>query len=386
MKTVLFCCYGLGIGGIEKCLVNLINAMPEEDFAVDLLLMNPKYSFLPSIQRAVTQLESFCYVMNTTDTYREIRERGGVTRNLVKTARYVLFRLAVKLGLRSWRTFSPMRKRYDIAVAYSQNDYSPYYVIDKVTADRKIMWYHNGAYEKSGHAYKRDQSYYSRFDYIVAVSQDCKKMLMEKFDFAAQKAVVLKNFYDVDDIKTKALEPLPRDFNSDFINIVTVGRLTREKGADMALAACRHLVSCGRKVRWYWIGDGNQRKKIEKEIEKDHLQETFFLMGDQANPYPYMGAADIYVQPSYYEAYSTTVCEARALGKIIVATDVGGMREQIKSMENGIIAPVDAKAISIAICRLLDDVRLHERIREAAQGNAFDPIRNMEEYKEKILK
>ena len=211
-------------------------------------------------------------------------------------------------------------------------------------------------------------------------------MLMEKFDFAAQKAVVLKNFYDVDDIKTKALEPLPRDFNSDFINIVTVGRLTREKGADMALAACRHLVSCGRKVRWYWIGDGNQRKKIEKEIEKDHLQETFFLMGDQANPYPYMGAADIYVQPSYYEAYSTTVCEARALGKIIVATDVGGMREQIKSMENGIIAPVDAKAISIAICRLLDDVRLHERIREAAQGNAFDPIRNMEEYKEKILK
>lgn len=62
------------------------------------------------------------------------------------------------------------------------------------------------------------------------------------------------------------------------------------------------------------------------------------------------------------------------------------MREQIKSMENGIIAPVDAKAISIAICRLLDDVRLHERIREAAQGNAFDPIRNMEEYKEKILK
>ncbi len=67
MKTVLFCCYGLGIGGIEKCLVNLINAMPEEDFAVDLLLMNPKYSFLPSIQRAVTQLDSFCYVMNTTD-------------------------------------------------------------------------------------------------------------------------------------------------------------------------------------------------------------------------------------------------------------------------------------------------------------------------------
>lgn len=386
MRTVLFCCYGLGIGGIEKCLVNLINAMPEEDFAVDLLLMNPKYSFFPSIQRAVTQLDSFCYVMNTTDTYREIRERGGVTRNIAKTARYVLFRLAVKLGLRSWRTFSPIRKRYDIAVAYSQNDYSPYYVIDKVTADRKIMWYHNGAYEKSGHAYKRDQSYYSRFDYIVAVSQDCKKMLMEKFNFAAQKAVVLKNFYDVDDIKTKALEPLPRDFNSDFINIVTVGRLTREKGADMALAACRHLVSCGRKVRWYWIGDGNQRKKIEKEIEKDHLQEAFFLMGDQANPYPYMGAADIYVQPSYYEAYSTTVCEARVLGKIIVATDVGGMREQIKSMENGIIAPVDAKAISIAICRLLDDVGLHERIREAAQGNVFDPIRNMEEYKEKILK
>ena len=41
-KSLLFVCYGLGIGGIEKCLVNLINALPEACYDVDLLVMNPE--------------------------------------------------------------------------------------------------------------------------------------------------------------------------------------------------------------------------------------------------------------------------------------------------------------------------------------------------------
>ena len=123
---------------------------------------------------------------------------------------------------------------------------------------------------------------------------------------------------------------------------------------------------------------------IEKEIAASHLQETFILMGNKANPYPYMGAADIYVQPSYYEAYSTTVFEAKALGKVIVATDVGGMRDQIETKKNGIIVPVNAVAISDAICMLLNDDKLYGQIRSAVQQTTFDPESNMEAYRKSV--
>ena len=86
------------------------------------------------------------------------------------------------------------------------------------------------------------------------------------------------NFYDIDDIRSKAQESLDVVFSSDFVNIVTVARLTEEKGADIALAACKNLIDCGKKIRWYWIGDGNRSGNIEKEIAASHLQETFIIM------------------------------------------------------------------------------------------------------------
>ena len=67
-KKLLFVCYGLGIGGIETCLVNLLNALPESKFRIDVLLMNPEYESKQKIKTSVRYLDSFRYVMNTTDT------------------------------------------------------------------------------------------------------------------------------------------------------------------------------------------------------------------------------------------------------------------------------------------------------------------------------
>ena len=104
----------------------------------------------------------------------------------------------------AWKTFRPLEKEYDIAIAYSQNDYSPYYVIDKVKAARKVLWYHNGAYEKTVKAYERDKKYYPQFDYIVAVSTDCAKVLDEMFCFESGKLIVLRNICDIESIVNQA--------------------------------------------------------------------------------------------------------------------------------------------------------------------------------------
>lgn len=358
-KKMLFVCYGLGIGGIETCLVNLLNALPESRFQIDVLLMNPEYESKERIRTSVRYLDAFRYVMNTTDTMKQIKEHGGILKCPGKFLSYCCFRMAVKLQLNAWKTFKILPDHYDIAVAYSQNDYSPYYVIDKVEADRKVMWYHNGAYEKTGKKYERDKQYYEKFDFIVAVSSDCKRVLQTKFEFPEGKLVVLRNICDVSAVREKADMFIPESFDDNNLHLVTVGRMTKEKGPDIAVEVCKKLCDRGMPVKWHWVGDGNQREAIEQKVQEYGLQKRFIFEGNQVNPYPYIKSADVYVQPSYYEAYSTTVTEAKVLRKLIVVTDVGGMRDQLIDGKIAKIVPVSGEQIENAILFLLKEAKMH---------------------------
>ncbi|MBQ2687757.1 MAG: glycosyltransferase [Clostridia bacterium] len=383
---LLFVCYGLGIGGIEKCLLNLINSLPEDNYSVDCLLMNSQYSILKSqIKRKVNFLDDFKYVMNTENTFNDIQNHGGVFRNFTKFISYCIYRLCVKLGISPWKTFKPLPGKYDVAIAYSHHDYSPRYVIDKVTADRKVLWYHNGAYEKTGKEYNRDKNYFSKFNYVVAVSSDCAKVLESKFSFSNNKLIILRNICDVENILIKSKEFTPAGFDDTAIDIVTVGRLTSEKGADLAVRACSKLCSKGYKLRWHWIGDGNQTSRIRQMIEEFEVQDCFFLEGNQNNPYPFINCCDIYVQTSYYEAYSTTITEAKVLCKPIVTTDVGGMRDQIENGVNGLIVDIDADEIANAVSSLLDNMeKKNSFISELENGRKYF-ANSLEEYERTVF-
>lgn len=385
-KSILFVCYGLGIGGIEKCLVNFINALPSDKFNIDVLLMNPEYDMKSQIINEVNYLDSFKYVMNTTDTMTYLNEHGGILKNLGKFISYCIFRINVKFGVRKvWKVFKPIKKKYDIAIAYSQNDYSPYYVIDKIIASRKVLWYHNGAYEKDGSNFKIDRIYYDRFDYIVAVSKDCAKVLEKKFSFNHCKLIVLKNICDIEDILKKSSEFIPETYKSEGIHITTVGRLTSEKGSDIAIQTCKDLINRGYNVYWHWVGDGNRKEATLKLISEYGITGRFILEGNQNNPYPYIKNTTIYVQPSYYEAYSTTITEAKVLEKPIVTTDVGGMRDQIKSGFNGLIAPIDSNELSSAIAEILDNKSIMKDFSDRLKEEDYSNERSLRAYYDTVL-
>lgn len=384
-KKILFVCYGLGIGGIEKCLVNLLNVLPESRYSVDVLLMNPEYAMKPQVKRDVHYLATFRYVLNIEDTVSEIKKRGGFLRNPRLLLKYIVFRLRIKLGFPAWTVFRPLPGHYDIAVAYSQNGFAPYYVVDKVQADRKILWYHNGAYERTGREYERDKDYYNRFDHIVAVSSDCAEVLRGRFGFDDKKLLILPNICDAERIREDARAFVPPTYTGGQFHIATVGRLTSEKGADLALQACRQLCQEGKDLCWHWIGDGNQASVLQEKIRHYGLQQQFLLEGNQTNPYPFILHADLYVQPSYYEAYSTTITEARVLCKPIVTTDVGGMRDQLLDGKTGLIVPIDVKAIADAIRTLMDNEPLRERFSAGLRGESYDPADALAAYEKTVF-
>lgn len=384
-KNLLFVCYGLGIGGIEKCLVNLLNALPEEKYDVDLLVMNPEYAMAGQIRRSVNRLDPFVYTLNTEITMQEMGNHGGLWKNRQKLLPYFDHRVRIKLGLPLWTTFREIEKNYDVAIAYSQNGLAPYYVIDKTRAKRKVLWYHNGAYTQVGKQYKLDRQYYPRFDHVVAVSRDCARVLLEKFPMLEEKLLVLRNFCDSEDIRQKSQAFQPESFQKPGTHIVTVGRLSREKGADLALAACRQLLDEGRNVVWHWVGDGPIGPEIKKLRAQYGLQDAFFLEGNQDNPYPFIASADIYVQPSLYEAYSTTVTEAKILQKPMVVTDVGGMRDQLEDGVTGCIVPIDADAIAKAIQHLLDHGEVPQAMKRELEKERYQQETVLDQYEQTVF-
>ncbi len=384
-KSILFVCYGLGIGGIEKSLVNLLNILPEERYDVEVLLMNPEYLMVPQVKSSVQFLDSFDYILSTDSTVAEIKKRGGFHKHLDKLFPYFCHRLRILLRLPLWVKYKPLEKAYDIAVAYSQNGEAPYYVIDKVTARKKVLWYHNGSYEKTGELYRLDQQYYPQYDNIVAVSNDCARVLEKAFPEIRERLLVLRNFCDTENIRQRATAFVPESYAGEATHIVTIGRMELEKGAELALEACRILTAEGKNICWHWVGSGNQAEPIRKKAEELGLTGNFLLEGNQENPYPFLAQADIYVQPSFYEAYSTTVTEARVLFKPIVATEVGGMHDQLTDKVSGLIVPIDAQAIAGGVRMLLDDPALGRAFTEVLKQEEFQADTVLKEYERTVF-
>ena len=94
------------------------------------------------------------------------------------------------------------------------------------------------------------------------------------------------------------------------------------------------------------------------------MEDTVIILGKKENPYPYIKACDIYVQPSRYEGKAVTVCEALLLNKPVVITDYPTARSQIKNGFDGIIVPLDNQGCANALAEIMTDKELLNRLVE----------------------
>ena len=127
------------------------------------------------------------------------------------------------------------------------------------------------------------------------------------------------------------------------------------------------------------------RPVIEKELIERELQDYLILEGSQTNPYPYIKQATLYVQPSYYEAYSTTVTEAKILAKPIVVTDVGGMRDQLEDTVNGMIVPISADGIANAVFLLMASPEIMDQFSRKLSRERFECEYYLKDYNRTVF-
>lgn len=222
-------------------------------------------------------------------------------------------------------------------------------------------------YEKAGYTPQLDGGCYDLFDRICPVSDEVKEHFLAVYPQYEKKTKVFHNMIDTDKIRKGAEKP--GGFDDDFagVRLLTVGRLTAQKAYEVAVDAMKLLKERGRNARWYILGEGEERKALEKKIKEYGLEQDFLLLGAKENPYPYYKQCDIYVHATRFEGKSIAIQEAQTLGCTILASDCPGNREQIEDGVDGKMCPLSAEGICDALCELLDDKEACTAYGEMAQ-------------------
>lgn len=215
------------------------------------------------------------------------------------------------------------------------------FLATKIQAKKKATWLH----DEKPYWMKSVQKYLCEYDKIYGVSQAVVDAFCREYPHYKDKAAVFYNVIDIEEIKRKSEQDEIIPFKESF-NIVTVGRLTEQKGYDIAIKAASILKKRKINFAWYAIGGGRDEKKLKKLVEKYCLENQFVFLGRKKNPYPYMKHCDLYVQPSRHEGYVITLVEARALCLPILSSDIPSAREQIQDGINGYVAELSAEDLA----------------------------------------
>jgi len=135
---------------------------------------------------------------------------------------------------------------------------------------------------------------------------------------------------------------------NEVITLVTIARLHWIKGLDTAIAAVKLLREAGFTFKYHIIGDGSTKEQERYLFHAYELgvQDCIVFHGalSHTETLQFLKRADIYVQPSVNEGFCNAVLEAQALGKLVIASNVGGLPENIVDKETGWLVPEGAPA------------------------------------------
>ena len=213
---------------------------------------------------------------------------------------------------------------------------------------------------------------YSQLSYIVNVSIDTKKIFDLIYPEYKNKSIVIENIHSSKWIRSMAAGS-PNDMVDDGrIKFLSVGRFGYAKNFDNVPFIVALMKEWGASpFVWYLVGGGPDETLIRKNIAIAGVENCVKIIGMRSNPYPYIKACDVYVQPSRFEGKAITVTEAQILGKPVVVANYATASSQVTDGVNGYIVPQDNEECASALVNLLKDKEKLVRIVEYCQSHEF---------------
>ena len=365
------------IGGAETALVGLLNALDPARVDVDLFLYDHRgemMQFIPEWVNLLPQIPKYSVLERP---IVELVKRGfwGIA-----AARLWAKWLSQKAYKRSGSTLennggldkmskctTPLLPKinqsvtYDLAISFL----TPHRIVaEKVKAKKKIAWIHTD-YTRVWVDAEDELKVWQKYDYVASISGDVTNTFLQVFPSLAPKIVEIENILSPTFVRKRAeLQNVDKEIRHEgAITLLSVGRFSDAKNYDNVPDICKHLINETKlNIKWYIIGYGGDEALIRKKIKEAGMEEHVILLGKRSNPYPYIKACDIYVQPSRYEGKSVTVREAQMLCKPVVVTNYPTAPSQIRSGIDGVIVPMDNEGCAHGLAEVICDKPLQERI------------------------
>lgn len=364
-KRLLFVIDSLTCGGAEKSLVTLLNIMDYSKFDIDLMMFRRGGAFENLVPDSV-------HIIAAPHYFEQIRKnekcRWKDIYYRVKTSFLLRMNQLFKEKYHSeqivYRSLKPYlvnnNEEYDCAIAYSQG-MPTYYISNHVKAKKKLAWI-NCNYVATKYNKHYDAFCYQSMKYIIVVSDFIKGTLKE---YPFYKKVRVVN----DIVSPQIIEQLS-DLDNEYLGemdykglrLLTVARLEKIKGYDLLVKAASILNEKGIDFKWFIIGEGSERERINILCKEHHIEDRLVLLGQKTNPYVYMKRCDIYVQTSKNEGLGLTVIEAKILGKLIVSTSFSTASSLITDHVDGLLCDIDERDIAKKVTEYIENEKTRSTI------------------------
>ena len=266
---------------------------------------------------------------------------------------------------------------YDLAISFLTPHF---FVLNNVCAKKKIGWIHTD-YTRILIDVEAELKMWEHLDYIASISEEVGNRFCEVFPSLRNKLLQIENILNADFIRrrTKECEVSLCD-DPTTVCLLTIGRFSPPKKMEDIPLICKKMMDQGVQVKWFIIGYGSREIEnvVRANAEKEGVADSVVILGKQKNPYPYIQACDIYVQPSRYEGKSITVREAQILCKPVIVTNYPTAGSQIQTGVDGVIVPMDVDACACEMAAFIRNVDLQKKIVEYLKTHDYGNVSEIE--------
>ncbi len=330
----------IGVGGVSTAFLNFISVL-SENVNCDIFVFDDTTidkNEIPVNVRILKHSTLFYLLGMPQDKIKE-KSKLLATLRLVfiviskmingRFAHNILFSFTRKIGV------------YDVVISYVQdvgwktlargcNDFA----LRKIDAKKKCAFIHCDYEQYGGYAPEQEEMY-DGFDYIMSVSEGCKTSFIRCFPKLEQKVVTIENFINEEKIKKLSAQYTIK--KKQGINIVTVCRLSPEKGIDRMLRVFSRIVEDYSDFHWTVIGGGEKLDYYLEECNRYNLTGYVSFVGEKKNPYPYLLSADVFLLPSVHEAAPMVFGECAAFKVPVISTNTSSALELVENRNIGYV-------------------------------------------------
>lgn len=350
-KKLLFLTSSMGLGGIEKCLVAVVNNLDKEKYDIEVCIKNgDEIEYVKKIRSQV----KITYLK----TNNEIELLNSSKNYLIKKIRKIKNKM-----LENKRLKERLKENDIIIDFYDGNFYKKLKKIDK----EKICFFHVKIDKLDMYKKNKIKEVLSSYNTYCTVS----KGLAEEFkDLTKEECESIYNLFDLNEIKLKSTDNTSLNIKEKNMILedyfFAASRLENEQKDLITLTkGYKNFYKKSKtKTKLYIAGTGPFEKELKEWIKKLELEEEIILLGFQENPYIWMKNSKAFILSSKYEGFGNVLIEAMACKTPVISTNCPyGPSELIEHNKNGLLIKVeDYKELGNSMMKVLENKKLREQL------------------------